>query len=158
MKARIVTLAVASLLAVAGSASAATLTGHVLCGSSCGTLAATKGAGTLRLTATGTSYGSVASGQIAIKDLSNNGARDFSVSGWSRSWSKDGFTFYSGNNLSYFVSTTWTIKIYGNSGVTSSSTAKGYGYIKGSGKWDRNSHGARDWPSLGTSFQLSSSS
>ena len=99
MKARIVALAVGSLLAVTGTAAAATVSSHVLCGTSCGTLATTKGSGTLRLTATGTMYGSVSSGTIAIADLSNNGSRDFTVGGWSRnnhgskSWPSAGQTF-----------------------------------------------------------------
>jgi hypothetical protein len=158
MKGRIIALAIVAFLAVAGTAGAATFSSHVLCGSSCGTLVATKGSGTLRLTATGTAYGSVASGTIAIKDLSDNGSRDFSVAGWSRSWKKNGFVFYSGTSLTYFVSTTWTVKIYGKSGITSSATAKGHGFIKGSGTWSRNSHGSKSWPSAGQTFELSASS
>ena len=158
MKGRIIALAIAAFLALAGTAGAATFSSHVLCGSSCGTLVATKGSGQLRLTATGTAYGSVGSGSIAIKDLSNNGYRDFSVAGWSRSWKKNGFVFYSGKNLSYFVTTTWTVKIYGKSGITSSATAKGHGFIKGSGTWSRNSHGSKSWPSAGQTFDLSASS
>jgi hypothetical protein len=158
MKGRIIALAIVAFLAVAGTAGAATFSAHVLCGSSCGTLVATKGSGQLRLTATGTAYGSVASGTIAVKDLSNNGYRDFSVAGWSRTWKKNGFVFYSGKNLTYFVSTTWTVKIYGTSGITSSATAKGHGFIKGSGTWSRNSHGAKSWPSAGQTFDLSASS
>src|SRR5207247_2988307 len=113
-------LTVTAFLALAGTAGASTFTPHVLCGASCGTMQATKGSGTLRLTATGTAYGSVATGTIAIQDLSNNGYRDFSVAGWSSTWKKDGFVFYSGKGLSYFVTTTWTVKIYGKSGITSS--------------------------------------
>jgi hypothetical protein len=159
MKGRIIALAVAAFLAVSGSAGAATFTPHVLCGSSCGTLAATNGAGSFRLTATGTAYGSVGSGTIAIKDLSDNGSRDFSVSGsFSRVWKSDGFVHYTGKNLSYFVTTSWTLKVYGKSAITASATAKGHGYIKGSGRWSRNSHGAKSWPSAGETFLLSASS
>ena len=158
MKGRIIALAIAAFLALAGTAGAATFSSHVLCGSSCGTLVATKGSGQLRLTATGTAYGSVASGTIAIKDLSNNGSRDFSVAGSSNSWKKNGFVFYSGKNMTYFVSTTWTVKIYGKSGITSSATAKGHGFIKGSGTWSRNGHGSKSWPSAGQTFDLSASS
>jgi hypothetical protein len=158
MKGRIIALAIVAFLALAGTAGAATFSPHVLCGSSCGTLVATKGTGTLRLTATGTAYGSVASGTIAVQDLSNNGYRDFSVAGdWTNTWKKDGFVFYSGKNMTYFVSTTWTLKIFGKSGVTASATAKGYGYIKGSGSWSRNGHGSKSWPSAGQTYYLSAS-
>jgi hypothetical protein len=158
MKGRIAALATVAFLLLAGTAGAATFTPHVLCGSSCGTLAATKGTGTLRLTATGTVYGSVGSGTIAIQDLSNNGYRDFSVAGWASTWKKDGFVFYSGKGLTFFVSTRWTVKIYGKSGITSNATAQGYGYIKGSGSWNRNNHGSKSWPSAGQTFSLSASS
>jgi hypothetical protein len=159
MKGRIIALAIVAFLALAGTAGAATFSSHVLCGSSCGTMLATKGSGTLRLTATGTAYGSVASGTIAIKDLSNNGRRDFSVSpNWTHTWKNDGFIFYSGRNLTYFVTTSWSLKIFGNSGVTASATAQGYGYIKGFGNWSRNNHGSKSWPSAGQTFTLSASS
>ena|SRR2546425_2876157 len=158
MKGRIAALTVTAFLALAGTAGAATFTPHVLCGSSCGTMLATKGSGTLRLTATGTAYGSVASGTIAIQDLSNNGYRDFSVAGWSNTWKKDGFVFYSGRSLSYFVTTTWSLKIFGKSGISSSATAQGYGFIKGSGSWSRNGHSSKSWPSTGQTFSLSASS
>jgi hypothetical protein len=159
MKGRIAALATVASLLLAGTAGAATFTPHVLCGSSCGTLAATKGAGTLRLTATGTAYGSVGSGTIAIKDLSNNGLRDFSVAGgWTKTWKKNGFVYYSGKSLSFFVSTSWTVKIYGKAGITSNATAYGHGYIKGSGSWNRNNHGSKSWPSAGQTFSLSASS
>jgi hypothetical protein len=158
MKGRIMALAIAAFLAAAGTAGAATSAPHVLCGSSCGSLAAAKGAGNFRLTATGTVYGLVGSGTIGVQDLSNNGYRDFSVAGWSKTWKKDGFVFYSGTNMSYFVSTTWTVKIYGKSGVTANATAKGYGFIQGSGTWSRNNHGSKSWPSSGQTFSLSASS
>jgi hypothetical protein len=158
MKGRITALTVAAFLVLSGSAAAASFAPHVLCGSSCGTLVATKGAGTLRMTATGTTYGSVGSGTIAVKDLSRNGSRDFSVSGWNRSWKKDGFVFFSGTSMSYFVTTSWTIKIYGTSGVWSSMTARGHGFIKGSGRWSRNNHSTKSWPASGQTFTLSATS
>jgi hypothetical protein len=158
MKGRIAALTVTAFLALVGTAGAATFTPHVLCGASCGTMLATKGSGTLRLTATGTIYGSVASGTIAIQDQSNNLSRDFSVTGWSKTWKKDGFVFYSGRNLTYYVTTTWSVKIFGNSGVVASATAKGYGFIKGFGNWSRNSHGLKSWPSAGQTFTLSATS
>jgi Na+-transporting NADH:ubiquinone oxidoreductase subunit NqrA len=158
MKGRIAALTVSAFLALAGSAGAATFTPHVLCGASCGTMLAKKGAGTLRLAATGTAYGSVASGTIAIQDRSYNGHRDFSVTGASNTWKKDGFVFYSGRNLTYYVTTTWTLKIFGKSGITSSATAQGYGFIKGSGSWSRNGHGSKSWPATGQSFVLSATS
>jgi hypothetical protein len=159
MKVRITALTVAAFLVLAGSAAAASFAPHVLCGSSCGTLAATKGSGTLRMTATGTAYGSVGSGTIAVMDRSSNGTRDFSVTGgWQHRWKKDGFVYYSGTNMSYFVTTSWTLKIYGKSGVTSSMTAQGHGYIKGSGRWSRNNHSTRNWPSAGQTFTLSATS
>ena len=152
MKGRIIALAVALALASVGSAGATTFSGHVLCGASCGSLLATNGAGTLRLTGDGTSYGSVGSGTIAIKSLSR---ADFQVYHARNSWKKNGFTYFWGTNLSYYVSSSsWTLKIQGKSGITASATAKGYGYIKGSGRWSHDGQSTRNWPALGQSFRL----
>ncbi len=157
MKGRIIAIAAVALLMVSGSASAATFTSHVLCGASCGTLAASNGDGTLRMTATGTTYGNVGLGRIAIKDL--DGGNDFQVTGSSiRTWKDDGYTYFSGRNLFYFVTTRWSIKIHGTSGITSSTTANGHGYIQGSGRWSRNRHATVSWPSGGASFTLSAPS
>jgi hypothetical protein len=154
MKGRIIALSVALALASAGSAGATMFKQHVLCGASCGALSATNGAGTLRLTGNGTSYGSVGSGTIAIK----SGSRaDFQVYGARNSWKKDGFTYFWGTNLSYFLSSSWwTLRIQGKGGITTSATVKGYGFIKGSGKWSHGGQQLRSWPSAGQSFALSS--
>jgi hypothetical protein len=156
MKGRIIALAVALALASAGTAGATTFTQHVLCGASCGALSATNGAGTLRLSGNGTTYGSVGSGTIVIKSLSRS---DFQVTGAysRRPWTKNGFTHFSGTNLSYFLSSSsWTLKIYGNGGIVASATAKGHGYIKGSGRWSHNGQLVRSWPAAGQTFTLSS--
>ena len=154
MKGRIIAVAVVALLAFGGSASAATFTSHVLCGASCGSLVATNGAGTLRVTGNGTSYGSVGSGTIAIKALSRT---NFQVYGFRDSWKKNGFWFFSGTSMSYFLSSSsWTLKIHGKSGITASATASGHGYIQGSGHWSHDGQKVRSWPSAGQTFALTS--
>jgi hypothetical protein len=157
MKGRIIAVAVVALLAFCGSASAASFAPRVLCGASCGTLAASNGDGTLRMTATGTTYGNIGSGRIAIKDI--DGGHDFQVTGSVlRTWKDNGFTYFSGRNLFYFVTSRWAIKIHGTSGITSSTTASGHGFIQGSGRWSRNGHTSVSWPSGGASFALSATS
>jgi hypothetical protein len=156
MKGRIIALSLALALASVGSAGATAFAPHVLCGASCGSLVATNGAGTLRVTGNGTSYGSVGSGTIAIKSLRRG---DFQVTGTysRRPYTKNGFTYFSGTNLSYFVSSSsWTLKIHGKSGITSSATARGHGYIQGSGRWSHDGLKIRSWPSAGQSFALTS--
>jgi hypothetical protein len=156
MKGRIIALSLALALASVGSAGATTFAPHVLCGASCGALSATNGAGTLRLSGNGTSYGGVGSGTIAIRSLSR---RDFQVTGTysRRPYTKNGFTYFSGTNLSYFLSSSsWTLKIHGKGGITTSATAKGHGYIKGSGRWSHNGLKVRSWPAAGQTFVLSS--
>jgi hypothetical protein len=152
MKGRTIALAVALALASAGSAGATTFTPHVLCGASCGSLVATNGAGTMRVSGNGTSYGSVGSGTIVIKSLSRN---DFQVSGARSSWKKNGFFYFTGTGLSYFLSSSsWTLKIHGKNGITVSATARGHGYIQGSGRWSHDGARIRNWPSAGQTFTL----
>jgi hypothetical protein len=157
MKGRVTLLTLLTLLlTVAGAATSqgAALSAHTLCGSSCGTLSALRGSGTLQQSGTGITYGSVGSGTIAVLDRSPNGARDYSVSGWSRTWRKDGFVYFKGRNMSYFVDTTWTVRITGTAGIVTNTVARGYGYIKGSGVWNVNRNGQKSWPWAGRSFQL----
>ena len=105
MKGRVTLIALLLTLASAVSASAASgavrLSAHSYCGSRCGQVAAIHGAGTLQQSGTGVTNGTVGQGTIAIRDRSNNGHRDFSVGGWERKWTKDGFVYYSGKGMSY---------------------------------------------------------
>jgi hypothetical protein len=154
MKGRIIALAFALALASAGSAGATTFTPHVLCGASCGSLSATNGAGTLRLTGNGTSYGAVGSGTIAITSPNRT---DFKVTGARSSWRKNGFWYFSGSNLSYtLISSSWTLKLHGKGGITASATARGHGYIQGSGRWSHDGQSVRSWPAAGQTFVLTS--
>jgi len=156
MKVRVSLLTVLLMLAVTTVSSGASLTAHTLCGTSCGTLAATKGSGTLRQTGTGITYGTVAAGTIAILDRSGNGRRDFSVSGWSRTWKKYGFVYFKGRNMSYMADTSWTVRITGTSGIVANTVARGDGYIKGAGVWAVNGSAQKSWPWAGRSFALRS--
>lgn len=154
MKGRVTLLTLLITLVGAATSQGATLSAHTLCGSSCGTLATVRGAGTLTQTGTGITYGSVGAGTIAVFDRSANGSRDYSVSGWSSSWKKDGYVYFKGRNMSYFVDTSWSVRINGTGGIVTNTVARGYGYIKGSGLWNVNRNGQTSWPSAGRSFQL----
>jgi hypothetical protein len=157
-----VLLIVLSLTLGSGVAASAAvrLQAHNLCGSHCGTVGAVHGDGTLRQTGTGVTYGTVGSGQIAILDRSNNGSRDYSVGGWDKRWSHDGWVYFRGNGLSYRVWTSWTVKIHGSWGISSNTTATGWGFIQGSGQWSLNGAGGATtskwpkWPSAGKSFTI----
>ncbi len=135
MKGRVTLIALLLTLTSAVSASAASgavrLSAHSYCGSRCGQVAAVHGAGTLQQWGTGVTYGTVGQGTIAILDRSNNGHRDFSVGGWERKWTKNGFIYYSGKGMSYQASTTWTVKITASWGASTTTTAVGRGYIQG---------------------------
>ncbi|MDX6535299.1 MAG: hypothetical protein QOF68_3043 [Gaiellales bacterium] len=156
MKGRVTLLTLLITLAGAAVSQGASLSAHTLCGSSCGTLSALNGAGNLSQTGTGITYGSVRAGTIAILDRSANGTRNYSVSGWSRTWRKYGFVYFKGRNMSYFVDTTWTVRITGTGGIVANTVARGSGYIKGAGVWSVNRTAQKRWPSTGRSFQLHS--
>jgi hypothetical protein len=156
MKGRVTILTLIMTLVGATASHGASLSAHTLCGSTCGTLSALRGSGTLHQTGTGVTYGSVGAGTIAVLDRSANGTRDFSVSGWSRSWKKDGFVYFKGRRMTYFVDTSWTVRITGSSGIVANTVARGSGYIKGSGIWSVNTPAQKSWPWAGRSFQLHS--
>ena len=166
MKGRVTLIALLLTLTSAVSASVASgavrLSAHSYCGSRCGQLAAIHGAGTLQQWGTGVTYGTVGQGTIAISDRSNNGRRDFSVGGWDRRWAKDGFTYFSGKGMSYLAKTSWTVRINGSWGISTTTRASGWGFIQGSGKWSLNGAGGSNsaywpgWPSGGRSFTLTS--
>src|SRR3954470_24696299 len=91
-----VLLTLASVVSASAASGAVRLSAHSYCGTRCGQVAAVHGAGTLQQWGTGVTTGTVGQGTIAIRDRSNNGQRNFSVSGWERKWAKDGFVYYSG--------------------------------------------------------------
>jgi hypothetical protein len=171
MKGRVTLIALLLTLTSAVSASAASgsvrLSAHSYCGSRCGQVAAIHGAGTLQQWGTGVTYGTVGQGTIAIRDRSNNGHRDFSVGGWERKWTKNGFVYYSGKGMSYLASTTWTVKITASWGASTTTTAVGRGYIRGATKnnawldthWTLGSGLSPSqwphWPTAGKSFAIS---
>ncbi|MDX6552092.1 MAG: hypothetical protein QOH74_580 [Gaiellales bacterium] len=156
MKGRVTLLTLFIMLVGSAVSQAASLSAHTLCGSTCGTLAAAKGSGTLTQTGTGITYGNVGAGTIAIFDRSANGTRDFSVSGWTRTWKSYGYVYFKGRHMSYFVDTSWTVRITGTSGIVANTVARGSGYIKGAGVWSVNRAGQKSWPWAGRSFQLHS--
>jgi hypothetical protein len=170
MKGRVTLIALLLTLTSAVSASAASgavrLSAHSYCGSRCGQVAAVHGAGTLQQWGTGVTIGTIGEGTIAIRDRSNNGHRDFSVGGWERKWTKNGFTYFSGKGMSYQASTTWTVKITASWGASTTTTAVGHGYIRGATKnnawldthWTLGSGASPSqwphWPTAGTSFAI----
>ena len=163
MKGRVALLTVLLLLASGitayGAGGLHTLT--TTC-SHCGTLGAVRGDGVLRQNGTGVTYGTIGQGTIAILDRSADGKVAYSVSGWDHHWMKDGWAYYSGKGLSYLVKTTWTVRINGSWGISTTTRAQGWGFIQGSGKWSLNGAGGSNsgnwpaWPSGGRSFTLSS--
>ena len=170
MKGRVTLIALLLTLTSAVSASAASgavrLSAHSYCGSRCGQVAANHGAGTLLQWGTGVTTGTVGQGTIAISDRSHNGRRDFSVGGWERRWTKNGFTYFSGKGMSYQASTTWTVKITAAWGASTTTTALGRGYIQGATKnnawldthWTLGSGLSPSqwphWPTAGKSFSI----
>jgi hypothetical protein len=75
---------------------------------------------------------------------------------------KNGWAYFSGKGMSYLAKTSWTVRINGSWGVSTTTRAHGYGYIQGSGAWSLNGAGGSSpsnwasWPSAGRSFTLSS--
>ena len=149
MKGRVTLIALLLTLTSAVSASAASgavrLSAHSYCGSRCGQVAAIHGAGTLQQWGTGVTYGTVGQGTIAISDRSNNGRRDFSVGGWERRWTKNGFTYFSGKGMSYQAWTSWKVKITAAWGASTTTTAFGGGYIKFGGGYFNGAAKNRAW-------------
>jgi len=155
-------------LASGVSASAGTLlTAHSYCGATCGQLGAVHGSGTLVQTGTGITMGTVGSGTIAITDRSDDGVHEYSVGGWDRTWTKNGVVYFKGNGMSYRVWTSWKVRITAAWGISTSTTASGTGYIKGSGSsswtssgWSLNGSGGSNsgawpqWPLAGRSFSI----
>jgi hypothetical protein len=164
MKGRVTLLTLLLMLASTVTAYGVTLTAHVTTCTHCGTLGAVHGDGVLRETGTGVTYGTVGQGTIAMLDRSNNGVRNFTVSGWEHSWLKDGFTYYSGKGMSYLATTSWTVRINGSWGISASTRASGWGYIasnaSNAGGWSLNGGGGSNtdgwpsWPVSGRSFSL----
>ena len=168
MTGRVTLLALFLTLAIGVSVSgAATLTAHSFCGSRCGQVSAIHGSGVLTQHGTGITFGTVGQGTIAIRDFSHNGARDFSVGGWDRKWTtSDGYVHYAGRGMSYRASTSWTVKITGAWGISTTTTAVGSGYIRGparhsawlASRWTlRSGLGASTWPhwpTAGRSFSI----
>jgi hypothetical protein len=168
MKARVLILTVLLTLASGVTASAITsLSAHSYCGTNCGQMGAIHGSGTLVQSGTGITFGTVGSGTIAITDRSNDGVRDYSVGGWDRTWTKSGTVYFKGKGMSYRVWTSWRVRITASWGISTSTTATGKGFIKGSGSsswassgWSLNGSGGPDssnwplWPTAGKSFTI----
>jgi hypothetical protein len=169
MTGRVALLVLLLTLAIGVSASeAATLTAHSFCGSRCGQVSAIHGSGVLTQHGSGLTLGTVGQGTIAIRDFSRNGKRDFSVGGWDRKWTtKDGYVHFAGKGMSYRAWTTWTVKITGGWGISTTTTAVGWGYIRGpsnhsawlASRWTlRSGLGVSTWPhwpTAGKSFTIS---
>jgi hypothetical protein len=120
--------------------------------------------GTLNQTGTGITYGTVKSGRIAIHLTGGSSSR--SVGGWDRKWKHDGYTYFSGNGMSYRVSGSWTVKINATQYASTNTTAVGHGYIKGPANYQAwlHSHWTLGsglsssrwphWPQAGKSFAI----
>jgi hypothetical protein len=163
MKGRVTLLTVLLLLASSMTAYGSVgLQAQTTTCSRCGTLGAVHGDGVLRQTGTGVTYGTVGQGTIAILDRSDDGKVGYSVAGWEHHWTKNGWAYFSGKGMSYLAKTSWTVRINGSWGISTTTRAHGWGFIQGSGKWSLNGAGGSsssrwpDWPSGGRSFTLSS--
>ncbi len=163
MKGRVTLLTLLLLLASSMTAYGAVgLTAHTTTCSHCGTLAAVHGGGVLRQTGTGVTYGTIGQGTIAILDRSTDGQVSYSVAGWDHHWMKDGWAYFSGKGMSYLAKTSWTVRINGSWGISTTTRASGWGFIQGSGRWSLNGAGGSNstywpgWPSGGRSFTLTS--
>jgi hypothetical protein len=138
----------------------ATAGAHVLvastCGSNCGSLDAS-GKGVLGINGNGAEWGSISSGTVKVQDKSDNGRKDYSLSGCDRRFrdpSNTDVTVCQADNPIYFsASTVWWLQVNG-SNVSASVVASGGVYIKGSGGYHHDGGSRKAWPSGGTFFQL----
>ena len=158
MKGRVTLLTLLLLLASSVTAYGAVgLLSQTTTCSHCGTLGAVHGSGVLRQSGTGVTYGTIGQGTIAILDRSNDGVVAYSVAGWAHHWTKNGWAYFSGKGLSYLVKTSWTVRINGSWGISTTTRAHGWGYIKGTGKWSLNGAGGintGNWPSWPTAGRV----
>jgi hypothetical protein len=145
----------AAMLCAPATASAFGLVANS-CGSTCSSLDAT-GSGTLGINGKGAEWGSISSGTVKVEDKSQNGRKDYSLSGCDSRFhdpSDPAVIVCQANNTIYFsVSTTWWLQVSG-SGVNLSAVASGGVYIKGSGGYHHNGGARKSWPASGRFFQL----
>jgi hypothetical protein len=151
---RFVTLALglASTLGLAAHAQGAPRMIWATCGAGCATLSA-QGSGSFREWASGSTWGRLRSGRIAVLDRSANGTRNWSVVGARGHRQADGSTLFVGDDLSFSASTTFTLKIRGV-GISLSSFAKGSAHVQGSGSYHLNGGPRRAWTAGGRTLRL----
>ncbi|MGZ4481771.1 MAG: hypothetical protein ACXVY5_06160 [Gaiellales bacterium] len=113
----------------------------------CGTLSAS-GGGTLYQWAKGLSWGGIRTGTIVVLDRSDNGVRDWSVTGYDKKPYRrsDGRWVYQGTDMLFTASTSFFVKLKG-SGISVSTVATGTATVSGRGKYYLNGGGEHSWPS-----------
>jgi hypothetical protein len=112
-----------------------------------------RGAGTLRASGSGVSYGVVGKGTIWVLDRTADGHQGWSVSGWSKKIHHAGNWWeLRGSHMSLQTQRTWSMRIYG-SGIQVRIVANGTAYLQGSGRYaiGRTWH---NWPAVGHSFPI----
>ncbi len=117
------------------------------------------GGGILSQSVKGLSWGSIASGTIIVLDRSDNGKRDWSVTGYDKKPYKrsDGAWVYqkstSGGLMCFTVSTSFFVKLKG-SGIGVSSVASGTATVSGRGTYNLNGGGPHRWTSTPRTLKL----
>jgi hypothetical protein len=143
----------ALLAALAAAAPASALLLPASCGNNCATLSA-NGNGSLGVVGSGAEQGSISSGTIWVRDRSDNGHKDFSVTGWQtrRSIGDDGWKFTSKHAMRFCAYSKFWVKLQGP-GVVVSGVFEGSGSIGGSGKYTLNGH-THSWPAYATEIHF----
>ncbi len=149
-------LVIVAALAVPADALAFTSTTRSGCGSGCGTFQTSNGAGSLRASAKGSSYGNVGSGQIWVLDRTSDGKRGWTVSGYEQGpiVHSGGWREFRGSGMTFSMQSAWSLKILNARGIAVRVVADGSVTIAGSGKYSINGSAWRNWPSLSRLFGL----
>jgi hypothetical protein len=124
----------------------------------CGSLQTARGAGVLRITGRGVSWGTITSGRIIIRDRSLNHHHDWSVRGQEHfRHTSDGRFIYSGSGMRVYISSRYTLAIRGR-GVSTGTVAIGRSYVRGAprnhGSYHLNGGPAHRWPLSGRRLVL----
>jgi hypothetical protein len=161
MKRIAVIVALLAALATAVPASGSVLLAKS-CGTTCSTLSA-NGKGWLSVVASGDEHGSISCGTVWVRDRSDNGHKDFSVTGWQTrvSIGDDGWKLTSKHAMSFDANTKFWVKLQtpgsGSScrdpGIAVSGVFVGSGEIAGTGKYAVN-YKPHSWPTLATDLHF----
>lgn len=123
------------------------------CGSTCTTLNA-NGTGSLSVVGSGAEYGTIASGTLWVRDRSDNGHKDFSVTGFQTrvSIGDDGWKFTSKHSMSFCANSKFWVKLQGPS-IVVSGVFDGSGEIAGTGNYTLN-NARHTWPTHATDLHF----